>query len=381
MFWFILSCQEIRSLAVEFYPLQYDIPQAQAATETLQKVFKGTPQITDLIFFDDDQYLMVLHKKGQITIYSHQDGVFTHLQDMPKISVKISSEQGLIGGAFHPRFSTNGLLYLHTTPKSGPDRTEIAEYELNVKKQGEPFSLEKKRILLEVDQPYANHNGGHLEFGVDGYLYIGLGDGGWRDDPHSNGQNKETLLGSILRIDVHQSPEQQYSIPKDNPFDNSPVYLYGIRNPWKFTVLENGKIIVADVGQNAYEEVHIASAGENLGWNIQEGRHCFLNDNCNRSAFNQPIWEYSHSVGRSITGGVVTKFEKGQNWYIVGDFTAGHIWKLSLEHIQKKDKVEPVKIGTFSILPSTFAITKRNQVYVADFQTGSVYQIHDTSIQ
>ena len=156
--------------------------------------------------------------------------------------------------------------------------------------------------------------------------------------------------------------------------------MYGIRNPWKFSILPNGSLIVADVGQNAYEEVHVARSGANLGWNIQEGRHCFENRTCDSSSFNQPVWEYDHSVGQSITGGVYTQHQK-KNWYYVGDFTAGHIWKLPLDEIQNQNPVSEILLGTFSILPSTFAITKQDIIYVADFGTGIIYQIRDTTIE
>ena len=387
MIWLVLGCQEIRSMLVSNYPMNYDVPVAEAKNnlgkDLLVPAKQSKAQITDMVFFDDDQFLMVLHKKGELVVYEYKEGIIGKNVYETELDVRSSAEQGLLGIAFHPQYQDNHLIYLHLTPKEGNDRTEIGEYEY--KNNGNTFSLQKKRILLEVDQPYGNHNGGHMEFGFDGYLYIGLGDGGWRDDPHQHGQNTKTLLGTILRIDVQKHislPDREYQIPPDNPFADSPIFLYGIRNPWKFSILPNGSVIVADVGQNAYEEVHVARSGDNLGWNIQEGRHCFQNPSCDSSALNQPVWEYDHSIGQSITGGVYTKTYK-KNWYFVGDFTAGHIWKLPLDEMQKttSPNVSATLLGTFSILPSTFAITKQDIVYVSDFGSGMIYEIRDTTIQ
>ena len=172
--------------------------------------------------------------------------------------------------------------------------------------------LKTELIILRVNQPYSNHNGGQIIFGSDGYLYIGLGDGGAAGDPLGHGQNGKTLLGSILRINVQDATiKKPYQIPNDNPFiDNNnfrnEIWAYGLRNPWRMSFdHESGKLFVGDVGQNEFEEINIIKKGGNYGWSIMEGKHCYseININCNKTEFILPILEYSHKEGCSITGG------------------------------------------------------------------------------
>ena len=192
-------------------------------------------------------------------------------------------------------------------------------------------------VLLSVDQPFPNHNGGQLKFGPDGYLYAGFGDGGSANDPLGSGQIPGTLLGSLLRLDVDHSPEI-YAIPATNPFISdenrrNEIWAWGLRNPWRFSFDKlTGDLFIADVGQNLWEEVHFQPAasqgGENYGWNIMEASHCFLTSDCDKSGLELPIFEYNHQEGCSITGGYMYRghqFLSLYGNYFVADFCSGHI--------------------------------------------------------
>jgi glucose/arabinose dehydrogenase len=252
------------------------------------------------------------------------------------------NEEGFLGLAFHPRFKENGELFVYYTAKPTADqphqsivsRFRVAEGDPN---RADPNSEE---VILRIDQPFWNHNGGTVVFGPDGYLYVGLGDGGLANDPHMNGQNLQTLLGSILRIDVdRQEEERPYAIPADNPFVGKrwyarpEIWAYGIRNVWRVTFdRETGTCWGADVGQDTWEEINIIRGGGNYGWNLREGRHPFgpggfaPNEN-----LIEPIWEYHHDVGKSITGGYVYRGRKVpelQGAYLYADYVTGQHWAL-----------------------------------------------------
>ena len=223
------------------------------------------------------------------------------------------SEKGLLGMTFHPDYKTNGRFFIYYSAphkQSGIDHKSIvAEYSVSPQNPDQALTSEVK--IMEILQPESNHNGGMLEFGPDGFLYIGLGDGGGANDEHGtigNGQDTNTLLGKILRIDV--DAKKPYDIPPDNPFVNRQgfrpeIYAYGLRNPWRFSFDPvNGKLYCGDVGQNKYEEINIIEKGGNYGWRIMEGYHCFNPaSGCNKSGLKLPVLEYDHDTGISICGG------------------------------------------------------------------------------
>ena len=231
-------------------------------------------------------------------------------------------------------------------------------------------------VLLEFDQPFSNHNGGQISFGPDVYLYIAVGDGGSGGDPKGNGQNRKTLLGSILRIDVNkQSGSKNYSIPEDNPFANTSlgfreeIYAYGLRNPWRFSFdSANGQLWVGDVGQNKYEEVDIIKKGGNYGWNTMEGFHCFKPANCDQEGLELPIWEYDRSKGDiSITGGFVyhgPSLSQLEGLYIYADYVSGRIWALD-----SRDPKNPINTelldADFPI--SAFGIDQNQELFICGF--------------
>ena len=218
------------------------------------------------------------------------------------------SEQGLLGLAFHPKFAENGFFFVNYTDLQG--NTVISRF-TGAAKTGQVDPATEK-ILLQVKQPYPNHNGGGVVFGPDGYLYLSLGDGGSGGDPQNHAQSLDTFLGKILRIDVNQG--DRYAIPADNPFAKGgglpEIWAYGLRNPWRFSFdLQTHDLFIADVGQNAYEEVDFipagSGAGYNYGWRFREGLHPYKNDPPAGLKLVDPVWEYGHDQGCSITGGFV----------------------------------------------------------------------------
>lgn len=264
-------------------------------------------------------------------------------------------ERGLLGLAFHPDFESNGLFYVYYSAPTDNElynhTSVIAEYEVSETNpnRADPTT---ERIVLTVDQPEFNHDGGQLVFGPEGYLYIGLGDGGGAGDEHGkigNGQNTSTLLGSILRIDVDNG--DPYRIPSDNPFVNSEgrdeIYAYGFRNPWRFSYdQQSDMFFVADVGQNKYEELNIMEKGENYGWRILEGFHEYDPDLADTIGIDiddlaMPIHEYSHGIGLSIVGGYVYHGEENpelQNKYVFGEWSDGFSGRSRLFYLEQTEE-------------------------------------------
>ncbi|GIW97416.1 MAG: hypothetical protein KatS3mg111_0749 [Pirellulaceae bacterium] len=252
-----------------------------------------------------------------------------------------ANEEGLLGLALHPDFSSNGLFYVYYTHKDD-HRTVVSQFRVSSE---DPHRADRasEEVLLEVKQPYQNHNGGSMEFGPDGYLYIGLGDGGLRNDPLIAGQDISKLLGKILRIDVNSRTEgKKYGIPADNPFVDVPnargeIYAYGFRNPWRIAFdRATGRLWTGDVGQELWEEIDVVVKGGNYGWSRREGSHGFGNKPQPElvSPLIDPVWEYDHGVGKSVTGGRVYRSERLpelQGKYIYADYVSGAIWALSYD--------------------------------------------------
>lgn len=245
-------------------------------------------------------------------------------------------EEGLLGLAFHSDYAANGYLYVNYTA-ANPRRTVISRF---ARLSSNPLRADpaSEVMILQFNQPFANHNGGCLVFGPDGFLYIGTGDGGSGGDPQGNGQNRATLLGKMLRIDVdNPSGGRAYGIPADNPLVGNSngwreeIWAWGLRNPWRYSFdRETGQLWIADVGQNAIEEVNIGLRGANYGWNTMEGSRCFNPPSgCVTTGLTLPIWEYDHSLGQSITGGYVYRGSRLSSLvgaYLVADFISGRIW-------------------------------------------------------
>jgi glucose/arabinose dehydrogenase len=285
---------------------------------------------------------------------------------------------GLLSVAFHPRFpETSEIFVSYTYERRGSYFSRVSRFSWDARGVVRPST---ETLVLDVQQPYSNHNGGLIRFGPDGYLYVGLGDGGHRDDPHGHGQNIKTLLGSLLRLDVdHRKP---YSVPDDNPFAARPgrpeIFAWGFRNPWRFSFDSmDGALWVGDVGQNSREEVAVVRLGENHGWNRIEGDKCFRKKTCDRRKMTAPVWSYEHGIeGRSVTGGYVYRgkaIPKLVGHYIFGDFVSGRIW--AFDPVKKTAKL----MIRSKLQISSFARSPRGELFVLSYGEGAVYRIQPTS--
>jgi glucose/arabinose dehydrogenase len=282
---------------------------------------------------DGSGRLFITEQTGTLRIWNGTALLPTPFLDIHTL-VSCCGEQGLLSVAFHPSYETNGFFYVDYTNVAG--NTVIARYQVSADPNvADPLSAS---ILLTIPQPYANHNGGQLQFGADGYLYIGMGDGGSGGDPQNHAQNLNDLLGKILRIDVDGGTP--YAIPSTNPFVGVPntraeVWAYGLRNPWRFSFDRlSHDLYIGDVGQNLWEEIDFRPAsspgGENYGWRLMEGFHCYNPAmGCDTGTLTHPILEYGHTVGCSVTGGFVyrgSSIPQLFGVYLYGDFCTGIIW-------------------------------------------------------
>jgi glucose/arabinose dehydrogenase len=292
------------------------------------------------------------------------------------IGSKVShgGEQGLLGLAFHPGYPDDPRFYLDYTNAAGD--TVVSEWHVSGDStHGDPRS---EKIVLTVPQPFANHNGGDIVFGPDGYLYITLGDGGSGGDPQGNGQKLSTLLGKILRIDlVHPSEGRTYGIPADNPFLSQSgaqpeIYVTGLRNPWRISFDRTTKDLwIGDVGQNAFEEIDVVRAGsrggQNFGWNRMEGFHCFPSgETCSIDGLTPPVTEYGHALGCSVTGGFVyrgTAFPKLVGSYLFSDYCSGTIWAIDAAAKEVRD---PAIVGQTHRAISSFGEDEAGELYATD---------------
>lgn len=356
----------------------------------LVPVAGGFSQPLDLQALDDNTgRLFVVEQDGRIEIIPSNGPV----PAVPFLDIggKLSSgsgEEGLLGLAFHPQYATNRRFFVNYTSGSGGLHTVIAEYTASIG-DADIADSTSERILLTVDQPFTNHNGGGLAFGTDGFLYIALGDGGSGGDPQGNGQNINALLGKILRIDVDSPPAMglQYAIPPSNPFVNQTghdeIWLYGLRNPFRFSVDHaTGDLWIGDVGQDSFEEVDRITpqqGGANLGWNIMEGTHCYSpSSNCPTAGLTLPIFDYSHTPGdETVIGGYVyhgTRILQLAGVYVFGDFISGRIWML-IQNSQGTWRRTEVS-GTAANDLSSFGQGQDGELYVVRYSSGSVAHIH-----
>jgi len=334
---------------------------------------------------DGDSRLFVVEKGGKVELVVNDRVVGTYLDAGSLLPASPGSEQGLLGLAFHPDFSDNGQLYLSYTDTAG----RLVVSEVDVDPEANSVSIANRNTVIRIDQFAANHNGGMVLFGPDRYLYLGVGDGGGSGDPQGNGQNINTLLGAILRVNVDADAFpgdslRNYSVPSDNPFVGrsgaDEIWVYGLRNPWRFWIDEpTGRLYIADVGQNAREEVTIlepGSEGANLGWNRLEGTRCYPSGGtCQTAGTVLPQVEYTHSEGGSITGGIVyrgSRIPALRGTYFYGDFVSG--WVRSFRYDGSvRDHYD--WRGRFSTsLVSSFGVDGLGEMYVVSL-SGSVWRI------
>jgi glucose/arabinose dehydrogenase len=372
---------------------------------SLNEVITGLSQPLHIAHAGDGSgRLFIVEKTGRIKLYlgSTYQNIFLDIHT----KVSTTSEQGLLSAVFPPGYETNGRFYVNYTNLAGD--TVIARYQVSSNPNLADSTSEQ--ILMTIDQPYANHNGGQMAFGPDGYLYIGMGDGGSGGDPGNRAQNPAELLGKILRIDVGeasslvppfgslhayfpitlQSGEKPpYGIPRDNPFINTPgyrpeIWALGLRNPWRFSFdRTTGDLYIADVGQDAWEEVNFQTAGNpggnNYGWRILEGAHCYNpSSGCvPPPGYISPAFEYSHgtndSNGCSITGGFVYRgnaYPSMQGIYFYGDFCTGKIWGAIYNNGWQTSL-----LTTAPFMISSFGEDESGEMYVADYGNGKIYRI------
>lgn len=324
-----------------------------------------------------DSHWYALEQAGRIWRFENREDVterttFIDYRD----EVIDGGERGMLGFAFHPQWPATTKVYVsYTANINGALNSIVSEFTANAGLESlDPTS---ERRILEVRQPFSNHNGGQIEFGPDGYLYISLGDGGSGGDPEGNGQNIETLLGSILRIDVNSG--QPYANPTDNPFVGAQtgrpeIFAWGLRNVWRFSFdRETGRLWAGDVGQNAHEEISIIERGGNYGWNVKEGFECFGTNPCPGN-FVDPVIDYPHSEGRSVTGGYVyrgTEIPELVGSYIFGDYVSGRIWKIVYDANGSAGKEEIFGTG-FNL--SSFAEANNGELFVLNYG-GSIHRI------
>lgn len=313
---------------------------------------------------DGSGRLFILEKFGRIRIYQNGQLIDSPLLDITDRVNDNSNEMGLLGLAIHPDHEQNGFIYVNYTGTGG--NTFISRFQAS----GSAADPSSEKILLTINQPFSNHNGGALAFGPDGYLYLGLGDGGSQGDPHKNGQNTNALLGKILRIDVNNG--DPYAIPFDNPFGNE-VWAYGLRNPWRISFdRSRGDLWIGDVGQGAWEEIDYLPAGSqggaNFGWSIMEGNHGY--DGGAQPGLRLPVVEYSHDFGCSVTGGYVYRgaMSEWNGVYLYGDYCTGFIWGAYLSNGNLQNQL----LFRSGVKITSFGQDEAGELYLAS-DNGNIY--------
>ena len=322
-----------------------------------------------------DSRLFILEQRGSIRVVQDGNLLPDPFLDIQEKVTSSGNEQGLLGLAFHPKYASNGLFFVNYTGKGGD--TLVARYQVSTDANRTDPSTET--ILLRIGQPFPNHNGGGMAFGPDGYLYVGSGDGGAAGDPFNNGQSLDTLLGKLLRVDVDQG--DAYGIPSDNPFAQGgglpEIWAYGLRNPWRFTFDSlTGDLFIGDVGQGDWEEIDFLPAGSpggaNFGWDLREGLHPYSGGSA--EGLLDPVAEYGHNLGCSVTGGAVVRSPSLPEWqgvYLYGDYCSGRIWGL-LRGPQGGWQNSILFETDFRI--TSFGTDQRGEVYVLD-REGTIYRL------
>lgn len=388
--WVLMLWLGIGSLLLWFAAsatLQNAAAEAQVAWPaiTLTPVVSGLTQPVHVTHAGDGSgRLFVVERAGTIRIIKNGTLLSTAFLDITTRVKSSATEQGLFSVAFPPTYATDGAFYVNYTNTAG--NTVVARY--HVTADPDVADSTNEEIVLTVNQPDVNHNGGQLAFSPnDGYMYIGMGDGGGSGDPQNNAQNQNSLLGKMLRVDVATNT---YTIPPDNPFVGTPgtkgeIWALGLRNPWRFSFdRQTSDLYIGDVGQNSWEEVDFqlasSNGGENYGWRCKEGTHDFNTAGCSGLTLIPPIHEYSHSQGdHSITGGFVYRglnYCQMQRIYFYGDFESGRIWGLQFDGSNWQSSGVLLSAG-FNI--STFGEDEAGNLYVADYGGGTIYMIRTST--
>ncbi len=370
----LAACLALSERAI---PARAAEPVATATGLALEPVVSGLESPLHLVSPPGDPRLFIVEQPGRIRVVERGALLPRPFLDLTS-RVRYGGERGLLSVAFHPRYGANGLFFVNYTDRRGDTRVERYRVSRDPNR-ADPGSA---RLVLRVDQPYANHNGGHILFGPDGMLYIGMGDGGSAGDPHGNGQNRGTLLGKLLRIDVDRG--DSYGIPADNPFAGKPgmrpeIWAWGLRNPWRMCFdRDSGLLYIADVGQDDWEEIDVAPAREpglDYGWNVMEGRHCYRRARCDRYGLTLPALEYGHDQGCSVTGGLVYRGRRIPaiaGCYFYSDYCRG--WIRSFRYVNgvatEQKRWVPMQAGDVT----SFGEDAAGELYVMA-QKGQVWRI------
>ena len=327
---------------------------------------------------DGSNRLFVVEQRGVIQSFENNSNTETKSVFLDVVGrVSSGGEMGLLGLAFHPDFKNNGFFFVNYTRNSPRRQTVISRFKVNA----QAADPSRETILLTFDQPFTNHNGGQIAFGAEGFLYIATGDGGSSGDPQNYAQNRASLLGKMLRIDVNSTSKGNYGIPKDNPYLGNTqgfreeIYAYGLRNPWRFSFDSVTKDLwTGDVGQNKVEEIDLIIKGGNYGWKVKEGNSCYSGD-CSQANLIAPVWEYQQgSDGRSVTGGIVYRGKKYTDLvgkYFCGDYVSGKIWALTYDGktVTKNDVITNVSTV------SAFGQDANGEMYMLNLGNGKVYTL------
>jgi len=371
----------------------------------VQKIASGFDKPVYIVTNPSDaEQLYVIEQKGVVRLIEKGSVVktpFLDIKDRVHRPLFPGDEMGMLGLAFDPSFKENQFIYVHYNDKD--DNTIISRFKV----KGKLADKKSEKNILTLAQPYSNHNGGTIEFGPDGYLYIGLGDGGSAGDPEKRAQDLTNLFGKILRIDINT--DKPYLVPKDNPFTyyrkfKDEIWSYGLRNPWRFSFdYLTGDMIIGDVGQNLWEEINIEYAkdnkgGNNYGWNVMEGNHCYPEDaTCSNEGYIMPAFEYPNNAnyaktlfgikqpnmdGCSITGGYVYRgknIPKLYGKYIFGDYCTGKVWSIRIVEGKGEELVDHTKdilssMGKREFYLSSFGQDNDQELFLIDYN-GTIYRL------
>ncbi len=376
-------------------PRRATLPQlsrGEPPSVTFEVAFPNLPEIPRplaLLAVPDQELLLIALADGRI-LSLDRDGPYSSprtIHDQRDNTFCCGTEEGLLSIALDPEFALNGYLYAYYSPPLEKPVTRLVRFETAGSGPSLAVLLSTELLILEIEQPFRNHNGGTIAFGPDGMLYLGLGDGGAAGDPLGNGQDiAGNLLGSVIRIDVRDAtPAQPYLIPPDNPFADDPdvrgeTWAFGLRNPWRMSFdRATGLLWAADVGQVRREEVDVLRRGENYGWNVTEGTLCFEpEEGCDRTGLTAPLWDYSHEEGCSISGGFVYRGEAIaalQGWYVFSDFCTGTVWAIYAEAAVAGAPVEPVRLWEPGPGVVSFGEDADGELYVLTFSDDRIYRI------
>jgi glucose/arabinose dehydrogenase len=365
-------------------------PVVTAPTITTQAVFANlsfTQPVALMQAPADSTRWFVVEKAGLVRVFANDQNtasasIFLDIRSL----VNATGEGGLLGLAFHPNFPVTPLAFVSYTRSGAPLVSYVSRF-LSTD-SGQTLNAATEEVILTVDQPATNHNGGNVAYGPDGFLYVGFGDGGGSGDPDGNGQDTRTLMGAIVRLDVEGG--SPYGIPAGNPFeanavctggtgvDDCPeIFAWGLRNPWRFNFdTVTSKLWTGDVGQGDWEEVDVITAGGNYGWNVREGAHCFNPGTGCANTFIEPVSEYDHGFGGSITGGLVyrgTTISELAGWYLFGDFTSGRLFGIPEDSAAG---IVPEIFAETGLQIVSFGQGTDGEIYVLNF-VGTIHQVVD----